>query len=591
MTAYPYLKDNIDYLQSVNHPVYRWLSGHNLDPERLAANIFINAHGLRDWRMDNGKGLFESLPPAGLYGGWRSGEKPETSATLIVGGNLGYGVNHVLTGTPDSHKVMLVEPRPEMLVACLGQTDYRPFFKAKKFHLLVPDEDYIYEVIRNLDLQFIYGQIHLRSDIPSQQLGPEYARWSVILKGKLENFSLELSTLRYRQNVMVQNEIDNFRRAMADGSLKRMRGRAAGAGGVILGAGPSLEQFVPRLLEHRSHVLYTCGLQTVPSLQALGLKPHFCVAIDYDKSLLNLFDRLDPDFVHDVPLIYSTKINPEAVRRYAGPTLPLWTVGGMATFVMKERDLVLDAGGNVSVTLSRLLRWFGVSRLLMVGQDYAWINNRSHAAGHHNFSTSMHHRSFHQTTRNMAGEEILTTVQYMTAKRELEDDLRQAPFPVYNLYGGGAIIERTEAVDLDAAYTRGILASAPGSVERFMDDLLACRGTARPLRFEPRGPMWSTSLRNAEKRLAKLFKNLGAHQDDVHKTFLNLEVFLKQDPLYLPYLFNETIDLAGLTRAKRRYEMKDFPEFKRIARCVLKKVREIDRKVCLAETAADHAVA
>ena len=590
MTAYPYLQVNIEYLQSINHPVYHWLSAGEFHEEKLVSNLFINEAGLHDWRMDNGKGLFESLPPAGLYGNWLSGEKADCSATIIVGCNLGYGVNHVLTGTPDSHKVMLIEPRPEMLLAFLGQTDYRPFFKAKKFHILVPDEDYIQEVIRNLDLQFIYGQIHLKSDIPSQQLGPEYARWSTILRGKLENFSLELSTLRFRQNVMVGNEIENFRRAMTDGSLKSLEGKATGVGAVILGAGPSLEQFVPQLLENRSHVLYTCGLQTVPVLQELGLKPHFCVAIDYDVSMLKIFTRLDPDFVQDIPLIYSTKISPEVVKRYAGPTLPLWTVGGMGTFVMKQHDLVLDAGGNVSVTLSRLLRWCGVSHLLMVGQDYAWINNQSHSRGHHSHCTQMRRQSFHQTTKNMDGDEILTTIQYMTAKRELEDDLRQSPFPVYNLYGGGVPIEHTKVIDVDTARKEGILASAPGSVDRFMTDLAACRTQGKTFQFEPRGPMWASSLRNAEKILGKLFKNLAANQDDIHKTFLNIEVFIKQDPLYLPYLYNETSDLAGLTRAKKRYEPKDFPEFKRIAKCALKKVREIDRKVCLPEQ-AEQAVA
>ena len=389
---------------------------------------------------------------------------------------------------------------------------------------------------------------------------------------------------------MVGNEIGNFRKALSDGSLKSLEGKAAGVGGVILGAGPSLEKFVPQLLENRSHVLYTCALQTVPVLQALGLKPHFCVAIDYDESMLKVFARLDPDFVQDIPLIYSTKMNPEAVKRYAGPTLPLWTVGGMGTFVMKEHDLVLDAGGNVSVTISRLLRWCGVNHLLMVGQDYAWINNQSHSMGHHNHSTQMKRLSFHQTTKNMDGEEILTTIQYMTAKRELEDDLRQSPFPIFNLYGGGAPIEHTRAVDMDTLRKEGILASAPGSVDRFMTDLMACRTQGKAIQFEPRSPMWATSLRNAEKLLGKLFKNLNANQDEIHKTFLNIEVFLKQDPLYLPYLFNETMDLAGLTRAKKRYERKDFPEFKRIARCVLKKIREIDRKVCLPEK-TDQAVA
>ncbi len=582
MTAYPFLKDNIEYLQKVGHPVYHWLTAQDFKQDELLENIYMNELDMLDWRMEEGKGMFENMLLRGLYATWITEEQAETSATFIVGSNLGYGVNHVLQGTPDTHKVMLIEPRAEMLLACLGQTDYRPFFEAKKFHILIPDHDYIYSVIKNLDLQFIYGKIHLKGDIASQQLGPEYARWTKIVRDKLENFSLELSTLRFRQDVMVGNEVNNFKRAIKDGSIKDLEGKAAGVGGVILGAGPSLAKHVPELIENRSHVLYACALQTVPVLQNLGLKPHFCVAIDYDESMLKIYERLDPDFVQDIPLIYSTKINPEAVRRYPGPTLPLWTVGGIGTYVMQERDLVLDAGGNVSVTISRLMRWAGVNHMLMVGQDYAWINNQSHAAGHHNFLNDDIKRSYHQKTLNMDGEEILTTVQYMTAKRELEDDLRQSAFPIYNIYGGGALIEGTKAIDVETAYKEGVLASAPGSVDRFMTDLIACQNKGEAIHFEPRGPNWATSFRNAEKHLTKLFKNLGENKVEIHKVFGQIEMFIKQDPLYMPYLFNETIDLAGLTRAKFTYEKKDLPEFKRIAKCVMKKVREIDRKVCTA---------
>lgn len=580
MTAYPYLQTNIEYLQRINHPIYQWLSTQEFHQEKLLQNLFINEGGLHDWRLENGKGMFEALPIRGLYGDWLQSDNPDTSATIIVGCNLGYGVNHVLQGMPDSHKVMVLEPRSEMLLACLGQTDYRPMFEAKKLHFLVPDENYINEVVRNLDLQFIYGQIHLKMDLPSQQLGPEYARLSTMVKHKLENFSLELSTLRFRQDVMVGNEIGNFKRAMRDGSIKSLEGKAKGVGAVILGAGPSLEDFAPQLRENRGHVLYTCALQTIPSLQSLGIKPHFCAAIDYDESMLDIFTRLDPDFVQDIPLIYSTKMNPEAVKRYSGPTLPLWTVGGMGTKVMQERDLVIDAGGNISVTLSRLLRWCGVSHLIMAGQDYAWINNKSHAGGHHAYTEDMGQQSCHQTTKNMDGEEILTTIQYMTAKRELEMDLRLSAFPIFNLYGGGAPIEGTKAIDLDTARKEGILASAPGSVDRFMGDLMACRGKGEYVHFEPRSPMWTTSIRNAEKHLTKLFKNTAVNQMEIHKALCRMDLFFKQDPLYTPYLFNEIMDLSGLTKAKKRYEAKDLPEFKRIAKNALRKVREMDRKVC-----------
>ncbi len=69
-----------------------------------------------------------------IYKSWQAKDKPETSATIIVGCNVGYGVNQVLMNTPDTHKVIVSEPNPEMLLACLGQTDYRPFMKAGKLH-------------------------------------------------------------------------------------------------------------------------------------------------------------------------------------------------------------------------------------------------------------------------------------------------------------------------------------------------------------------------------------------------------------------------------------------------------------------------
>ncbi len=275
MKVFPFLKENIEYLQRKGNPIMQWFSTQSYEQDTLINKLFVNARGLRDWRLPNGKGMFEVLPPHGLYNSWIDKEKIDTSATFVVGSNLGYGINHLLTNTPDSHKIMLLEPNPDMLLACLSQTDYRPYFRNKKLHIMVPNEQFINEVIRNLDLQFVYGKIHLKGDLPSQQLGPEYARWATIIQHKMENFSLELSTMRHRQDIMVGNEIENFSRAMSDGSLKSIEGKAKGVGAVILGAGPSMEVMAPRLRKNPGHVLYTCALQTVAPLQKLGLfVPH-----------------------------------------------------------------------------------------------------------------------------------------------------------------------------------------------------------------------------------------------------------------------------------------------------------------------------
>jgi hypothetical protein len=578
MKLFPHLQANMETLDRLGHKIVAWMAAKKPDEQRIKDSVFVNRHGLLDWRLASGAGMFEQVPPQAFYRAWDGGDKPHTSATILVGCNLGYGLNHLLTNTPDSHKIILVEPHPELLLACLGQTDYRPFVEAKKLHLALPEDDYLWELIKNLDLQYVYGVINLRADLPSQQIGPEYAALLERIRGRVENFAVEMNTLRSRQDVMVGNELQNFQRALADGSLAGLAGTAAGVGAVILGAGPSLPRFAPELRRDRGYALYATALQTMPTVQALDLVPDFCLAIDYDPSMLRIFDRLDLDKAANVPLIYSTKVQPDLVRRYPGPTIPLWTIGGMATFALKDRELVLDAGGNVSLTLIRFLRWCGVSRLVLAGQDFAWQGEQTHAAGHHAAGRKLRFNpNIHQKIKNLHGETIITSAQFMAAKRELELDIRKSPFPIFNIYGGGAVIEGAEVADLEGLRRRGLLTSAPGSLERFLAGLRLCRERRRGFDFEPRSHRWSSSLRNAEKRLTKLFRNLGKNQGEIHGLFEQALLFIKQDPLYLPYLFNEVINLSGLAKTRQTYEPKDLSEFRKIEKEVLRKVREIDR--------------
>ncbi|MBI5520556.1 MAG: motility associated factor glycosyltransferase family protein [Desulfovibrio sp.] len=580
MTMFPYLKDNITALEKANPALYAWLSSSQFDEQSLKTSVFVNRWGLVDWKMESGQGLFEALPPRMLYTDWGNMEKADLSASILIGTNVGYGLNHVLINSPDSHKVLVIEPNPSLLLACLGQTDYRPFFANKKLHFVVPNEDILQEYIKNLDLQYVYGKIYLRADVPSLQLGPEYARWMQTLKNRLENFSVEMITLRCRQDVMVGNELKNYRRAQADGSLLPLKDAAKGVGAVVIGAGPSLAKFAPELAKNAGYALYATALQTLPALRRHELKPHFCLALDYDDSMLSVYDRLDAEWASDIPLIYSTKVNPEVVRRYPGPTLPLWTMGGMATFVMQDREFVLDAGGNVSLTLVRLLRWMGAGSILLVGQDFAWQGTTTHVDGHHAAKyTITFDPAMHQRLKNLWGEEIISSIQYLTSKRDLENDLKKSPYRIANLYGGGVVIEGAPAVELEEARREGLLSSAPGSRERLLNALDKARGASRGVRFEPRSHIWTSSIRGLERRMQKLFRQCGQSQKEIHTLLEQALFFVRQDPLYLPYLFNETIDLAGLAKTRRSYNPADFSEFKRIGKSILAKVREVDRCV------------
>jgi hypothetical protein len=520
------------------------------------------------------------MPPEAFYNRWNTQELADRSATIIVGCNLGYGLNHVLAKTPPTHKVLLFEPSPAMLYACLGQTDYAPWLDMGKLFIFPPDKSLFRQVIQGIDLQLIHGKVHLHLDLPSQQIGPAYAGLGGELRRALENFTLEMRTLRLRQDVMLGNELSNYHRAFADGSLAPLKGAGPGLSAVILGAGPSLARYAPALAASPGHALYLSALQNLPALRELGLTPHLCMAIDYSDGMLGIAKRLDPDWCRDIPLVYSAKVRPEVVRDYPGPTLPLWTEGGLGTFALRGHAPVLDAGGNVSVTLLRFCKYLEVSQVLLVGQDFAWKPDAAttHVAGHHAAASRFAFRpGEHLMVKNWRGEDVVTAMPYLTAARDMEADIPGLGRPVHVLYGDGLPLRGATPLGAAQVQASGLLASRAGSMDRFFAALREARRPVPPPSFAARSPQWTSSLRSVTRRLEKLFAKPDKHIDDIQSSLRQVHLFLRQDRLYAPYLFNEIMDLAGLVHVRASYSRPDLAQFKKIAKRSLDKVREMDR--------------
>ncbi|BBD06927.1 motility associated factor glycosyltransferase family protein [Desulfovibrio ferrophilus] len=577
MELYQFLEANLQALEEKKSPVVPWLRGQDFDLISLENQLVVNRFGLVDLPLNENLSMFANVPPQAYYSRWTAPEPATKSATVIVGCNLGYGLNHLLTTLPPLHPVAVLEPRPELLAACLAMTDYTGFIKQGRLTFIPPHPEALHQALCAFDLQFIYGAVKFRSDIPSRQLGPEYARWSETAQKTMENIAMELTTLRRMQDTMVGNEIGNFRQAFANGSVTGLADSAKGLTGVILGAGPSLAEFGPQIAANPGGALYATALQTLPAVHAQGIKPHMCMVIDYSPGVKNVFKRLDMEWAKDIPLIYSTKVRPDVIEMYPGPTIPMWTIGGLATYIMRDLEYVMDAGGNVSVALMRFFERCGISRMLLVGQDFAWKGEHSHVKGHHAQPTK---RAFdpvrHVKLKNMHGEEIISAMSYVTAQRDMQVDCKRMDIPVYNLYGGGLEIEGSTVVTLDDITRGDLLASKDGALERFGLAMGRAQSPRTRPTFEPRLGAWTSSLKSAQKRLHKMFKKSAKKQGEIRGMLGHVLMFLKQDPLYTPYIYNEFMDIAAMSKLGGTHGMKEFTKIKNIFARVLEKVKEID---------------
>lgn len=571
-----FLDKNLEALKRTGSPIPAWLAAQDCDPNTLQNQLTVSRFGFVDFKINKDSSLFPGLPPDAFYRDWKPDENAHKGTTVIVGCGLGYGVNTILTGFPQSHRVAVLEPRADMLIAMLGLTDYTPFIESGRLTLLPPDGQALFNYLAASDLQFLFGNVRFRADVASRQIGPEYAQWAVTVKATMENVGMELRTLRSMQDTMVGNEIDNYRPAFRNGSITPMKDSANGLTGIIVGAGPSLAEVGPQLAQAGGNALMATALQTLPALHAVGLKPHMCMAIDYSPGIVSVFDRLDPEWAADIPFFYSTKVRHEVVERYPGPAIPMWTMGGLATFLMQGREHILDVGGNVSVGLLRFFEWCGISRIVLAGQDFAWSGDQSHVSGHHASFKRTFDPDRHVKMQDMHGNEIISAMPYVTAKRDMENDVLRTDTPVFNIYGGGLEIKGAEVVDMDSLQERKLLECDQTAYDRFETALNRAGHPCSIPVFEARADQWANSVRSFKKRLAKLFKKAPTKQEEIRRSLEQLLMFLKQDPLYMPYLYNECMNIANYARLEPRLERRHHAKIKADLDRVLTKVRHMD---------------
>ena len=582
-----FLSGNLRSLSRRCPATFSWLSDHQERIYGVEENLIENRWGRLDWRLPSGKGLFETMTPEIAYRDWVPQDEPEMGATLIVGSNLGYGVNRVLSGTGDAHSVWVLEPRPEMLVSCLSQTDYRPFLDSGRLSFLPPDTGYLKRIIWQWDVEYVFGKVFMLADLPSHQISSSYAIWAERCKTILDSFGADLNTLRLNQDRMVQNELQNYARSMDDGNIFPLQGQGRGVPAVIYGAGPSLDHFAPSLAEQRSSALHVCGLQVLPALYRYGLKPHFCMAIDYTEAMRGVCQKLDRKWARDIPLIYSRKVSPQAVEAYPGPTLPIWTVGGIGTFLPREREVVLNGGGSVSVALTRFLAWCGIRRLLLVGFDFSWKGERTHVLGH-----LAEKRRFcfdpqkHLVMTNKHGDMVHSEAAYLTALKDLEGDLQEGSVTVYNLYGGGLRIKGAPEVSWKEVLERNLLSARQKQLEHFLKTLKAVRTPRMWPRLEARSVEWRKSLRAVANRIGKLSQRHDMHHQQIRAFLSQIIFFLKQDPLYQPYLFNEILEIARMSREGITLGQKDWSNLNGVLERIQSKVTEVDACVIDSEKRA-----
>ena len=577
------LNANLAALKQCAPLVHAWLRDHaaSFDPGRLVKGQNCDA----DWRLPDGRMLFGALPPSVFYGGWLGVGESRPTAYFVTGFNLGYGVNLLLNNSGPTSTVLVLEPDPDMLLAALSLTDHTRWITGKRLHLLLPRPEYVRSVLQGLDLYFLFGNTTALLDTPSSQAGPEYARWHRTLQDLLEANGLEVGTMRKFQDTFVRNELRNLRRTRLDGSIRHLKGAARGTGALLLGAGPSLEEYGPMLASISPTVLTVAAFQTLPAVRRVGLLPHFCMLVDPAPGLASVLSVVDHDYLARIPLVYSPKIDPEILENYPGPAKPLWTHGGLAGMLNDRSEPIMEAGSNVGVALFRLLVWMGAGHVIMAGQDFGWTGELSHATGHgasrHPVSASA---PYLRVVQRADGSQVNTSIQLLHARANLERDIAVVGLPVFVIGEGGLDLAGATRCDVPSAHAQGLLHGEAGITETLKASL-ARLDTSKPPALPPAcGAELVESVSYVLRRLRLLFEAPRDNHNDILTTLAQVEFFLRSANPYMTFLFNEITEVAWMARMRTSYSGVDLKVVEECLERVVGKIEEMDGALALVST-------
>ena len=371
----------------------------------------------------------------------------------------------------------------------------------------------------------------------------------------------------------ITQELDNAGDALRHGHLDHLKNIAHGLDGVVIGAGPSLENGFDTLKQCNGRALLCAALQALPSLYAGGVKPDFVMLIDQYEVLNHIYEKVPPNWLMNIPLVYLVCAHKGVVDRYPGTKIPCWTDGGVARTLFPEA-FAINPEGNVAVALTKILHFFGLNRIFFVGQDFGWTDDKSHVSGHH-----ANYANISQTFNIKFGKEEIsgkTTTQYVAAWQSLRGYVSQNKMPAFNLYGGGLPILEAESVDHES-----MLYLLPDAVNAKISNFLRLLSISKPVenfRYKPQRKELLRDLRKDIQRMEKYGLSLQGNQAKISNQMLKLRGDFRSSARKNSYIGDLMLEMEEMIK-DGNYELDDIRKADGIVKEAGKRLEYFDKVV------------
>lgn len=431
---FPHLKDHVDDIDGAFA-----MGGEDIEGRHV---IYLQA-GENIVQLDS---LYDMGPVLDLW--YKTMPKlPMYAKVFLFGFGNGCMVRKLLGSIDDSNKVIVYEPDFTVLHYVMEHFDITDIFSDERFDLIVRSAAEG-AISRLFDDRLSY------SDIGTFQyyVYPNYNHiFTVEYLEYIHEFETACNAINSTQSVLERfteanflNTFANLNALLASKSIESLYMRMPkDMPAIIVASGPSLDKNVSLLAKAKNKAFIIAVDSSLRTVLKTGVMPDLCVTIDAKK----LSKHFSDDRANDVPMVCQLTSNREILKAHRAEKFFVNDLNHhVQHFFSRHTHLfpVVSSGGSVANDAFSIAQVLGFQTIIMIGQDLAYTDNRTHSAdsvrGKTDASTLKH-----VMTEGIDGNPIAASNEFTLYRNWIQEQIAQYPdLTVIDATEGGAKIYGTK---------------------------------------------------------------------------------------------------------------------------------------------------
>lgn len=390
---------------------------------------------------------------------------------VVYGFGLGYHVEALLRAKKDL-RVVAIEPDPDVAGVALRSRRLDRVLGDPRFRLLLTDPPG--EFRRGLDTAILAAvaaggwEFHALPAYSRLYAG-EIADLKQWIVRAVKAHRVNISTTELWAGPWVENVIANLDHIVHRPFVDQWFGVWQGQPVILVAAGPSVTPNLPLLRDLKGKTPIVAAGSGLGPLVEFGIEPDLVVSIDSGPNNYRHFEGRQLRS----PLVFTPELYPRIVKEHHGPLIPMASAGGICFGYVCHLAGVAPAriamGPSVANITLALLQALGAGPVILVGQDLAYPDGRSHADGVPTAKViDPDRRDTLLWVESVRGEQVPTSTVLQAMLHWTERYLGANPdLQVINTSTVGARIRGTQELTLAEAVARYGLDRSGGAVDAF----------------------------------------------------------------------------------------------------------------------------